>query len=176
MQSARPLRPAVIAGAHRWASCGSTIPDIELFIAAKQNSDKLTGFNISVGVTDEFMQHLKTGEPFPLRFEGKVYKEVDPRNLWNQIMQELLNMPSLVFCSWTRINNDEQPALSGAIEATNPCGEQPLPANGACLLGSFNLVKYVDWWNRSSTGISIAQISAASSGRWTTPSTGQFTR
>ena len=53
-------------------------PDIEQFITAKHNSDKLTGFNISVGVTDKFMNHLAEGKPFPLEFEGKVYKEVDP--------------------------------------------------------------------------------------------------
>ena len=53
-------------------------PDIEQFITAKNNSDKLTGFNISIGVTDEFMEHLEAQMPFPLRYEGRVYKEVDP--------------------------------------------------------------------------------------------------
>ena len=44
-------------------------PDIEEFITAKQNSDKLTGFNVSIGITDEFMEHLEQGKPFPLKFE-----------------------------------------------------------------------------------------------------------
>src|SRR5690606_6327889 len=52
-------------------------PDIELFIRAKQNSDKLTAFNISVGVTDEFMRAVQLGEKFPLKFEGRIYKTVD---------------------------------------------------------------------------------------------------
>ena len=123
-------------------------PDIELFIAAKQNSDKLTGFNISVGVTDEFMQHLRTGKPFPLRFNGRVYKEVDPNALWDMIMRGTWDYaePGVLFLD--TINNMNNLYHSELIEATNPCGEQPLPANGACLLGSFNLVKYVDQVNQ----------------------------
>ena len=167
---------AVIAGAHRWVCCGIDHPDIELFIAAKQNSDKLTGFNVSVGVTDEFMQHLKTGEPFPLRFEGKVYKEVDPRNLWNQIMRRNFEYaePGVLFLD--RINSMNNLHYLETIEATNPCGEQPLPANGACLLGSFNLVKYVDLveqkfdWDKYRADIRVVVR------RWTTPSIGQPTR
>ena len=61
-------------------------PDVEQFITAKQNSDKLTGFNISIGVTNEFMECLEQKKPFPLKFDGKVYKEVDPENLWDMVM------------------------------------------------------------------------------------------
>ena len=118
-------------------------PDIEQFICAKHNSDKLTGFNISVGVTDEFMEHLTSRKPFPLRFDGKVYKEVDPVALWDMIMRSTWDWaePGVLFID--HINNKNNLYYCETIEATNPCGEQPLPPFGACLLGSFNLVKYV---------------------------------
>ena len=118
-------------------------PDIEQFITAKHNSDKLTGFNISVGVTNEFMQHLESGKPFPLRYEGKVYKEVDPVALWDMVMRSTWDWaePGVLFID--HINNKNNLFYCEDIAATNPCGEQPLPPYGACLLGSFNLVKYV---------------------------------
>lgn len=119
-------------------------PDIEEFISAKLNSDKLTGFNISVGVTDKFMEHLDLGKPFPLHFEGKVYKEVDPVALWDQIMRNTWDWaePGVLFLD--TINRMNNLWYCESLEATNPCGEQPLPPFGACLLGSFNLVKYVE--------------------------------
>ena len=119
-------------------------PDIETFISAKQNSDKLTGFNISVGVTDEFMQHLKAKTPFSLKFEGRVYKEVDPVALWDAIMRSTWDYaePGVLFID--RMNEMNNLNYIETISASNPCAEQPLPPFGACLLGSFNLVKYVD--------------------------------
>ena len=119
-------------------------PDIEQFITAKANSDKLTGFNISVGVTDEFMEHLKASVPFPLRYGGKVYKEVDPVALWDMIMRSTWDWaePGVLFID--RINEMNNLHYCETMEATNPCAEQCLPPFGACLLGSFNLVKYVD--------------------------------
>jgi ribonucleoside-diphosphate reductase alpha chain len=118
-------------------------PDIEQFIAAKHNSDKLTGFNISVGVTDKFMECLANDTPFPLVFEGKVYKEIDPKALWDRIMNSTWDWaePGVLFID--TINNKNNLKYCENIEATNPCGEQPLPPYGACLLGSFNLTKYV---------------------------------
>ncbi len=118
-------------------------PDIEQFITAKNNSDKLTGFNVSIGVTDDFMRHLETGEPFPLKYNGEVYKEVDPKPLWDMIMRSTYDWaePGVLFID--RINEMNNLHYCEHIAATNPCGEQPLPPNGACLLGSFNLVKYV---------------------------------
>ena len=123
-------------------------PDIEQFITAKNNDNRLTGFNISVGVIDEFMHHLKKGRPFPLRFEGRVYKEVDPVALWDAIMRSTWDWaePGVLFID--RINDMNNLHYIETIEATNPCGEQPLPPYGACLLGSFNLVKYADMVNQ----------------------------
>ncbi len=118
-------------------------PSIEEFIYAKHNSDKLTGFNISILVTDKFMEHLREKKPFPLEFEGKVYKEVDPVALWDIVMKSTWDWaePGVLFVD--TINKKNNLWYCETISATNPCGEQPLPHNGACLLGSFNLVKYV---------------------------------
>lgn len=118
-------------------------PDIEEFITAKNNSDKLNGFNISIAVTDEFMMHLKAKRPFPLKFDGEVYKEVDPVALWDMIMHSTWDWaePGVIFID--TINKMNNLYYCETIGATNPCGEQPLPYNGACLLGSFNLTKYV---------------------------------
>jgi ribonucleoside-diphosphate reductase alpha chain len=118
-------------------------PDIEEFVAVKQNTDKLTGFNISVGVTDEFMRCLRSGDPFPLRFGGTVYRSIDARALWAKIMQSTWDWaePGVLFMD--TINRENNLWYCETIAATNPCGEQPLPPFGACLLGSFNLVKYL---------------------------------
>jgi len=118
-------------------------PDIEEFINAKNNLNKLTEFNISVGVTDEFMEAVKEGKKFSLHFEGRTYKVVDARNLWDSILRSTWDWaePGVLFID--RINKKNNLHYCETIAATNPCGEQPLPPYGACLLGSLNLVKYV---------------------------------
>ena len=122
-------------------------PDILDFIRAKRNSDKLTGFNISVGITDAFMECLEdTNKTFDLTFEGHVYKTLSNKEvheLWDEIMESTWDWaePGVLFID--RINEMNNLYYCETIEATNPCGEQPLPPYGACLLGSFNLTKYV---------------------------------
>ena len=119
-------------------------PDIYDFIRAKRNSDKLTGFNVSVGITDLFMHALKSeDDSFDLSFEGKVYKTISAKELWNEIMQSTWDWaePGVLFVD--RINELNNLHYCEEISATNPCGEQPLPYYGACLLGSFNLTKYI---------------------------------
>ena len=118
-------------------------PDIEEFIHAKQNENTLTGFNISVAITDEFMYCLEEGKPFPLKFNGEVYKEVDPQQLWDTIMRSTWDWaePGVLFID--QMNRMNNLWYCEEISATNPCGEQPLPPYGACLLGSFNLTKYL---------------------------------
>lgn len=128
-------------------------PDIEAFIRAKQVADAsipyemrpLRGFNMSVAVTDEFMDCLENDKPFALRFGGKVYREVDPKNLWEMIMRGTYDWaePGVLFID--TINKWNNLWYCETIAATNPCGEQPLPPYGACLLGSFNLVRYLVW-------------------------------
>jgi len=118
-------------------------PDIEEFIAAKQNTDNLTQFNVSVLVTDEFMEAMLEGRQFPLRFEGRTYKWVDARALWDEIMRSTWDWaePGVLFVDQAnRMNNLW---YCEYLPVTNPCGEQWLPEHGACLLGSFNLVKYL---------------------------------
>ena len=138
-------RTIVSAGHRRGAMMGVLRvdhPDIESFIRAKQNDNSLTNFNISVGVTDEFMDCVIKQKPFELKFNGKVYKHINANALWNEIMRANWDWaePGVLFID--RINDDNPLSYIETIEATNPCGEQPLPPFGACLLGSFNLVKY----------------------------------
>ena len=118
-------------------------PDIEAFINAKTNENQLTGFNVSVAVTDEFMEALIEDKPFELTFEGRTYKTINPRELWDTIMRNTWDWaePGVLFID--RINEMNNLYYCEDIEATNPCGEQPLPHYGACLLGSFNLPKYL---------------------------------
>ena len=121
-------------------------PDILDFIRAKRNSDKLTGFNISIGVTDAFMGAVTNDadDSFDLTFDGIVYERVSARELWTEIMESTWDWaePGILFID--RINEMNNLYYCETISATNPCGEQPLPYYGACLLGSFNLTKYVE--------------------------------
>ena len=119
-------------------------PDIYEFVRAKRNSDKLTGFNVSVGVTDKFMEAIKADDDsFDLVFEGEVYETISARKLWDEIMESTFDWaePGVLFID--RINEQNNLHYCEDISATNPCGEQPLPYYGACLLGSFNLTQYV---------------------------------
>ena len=118
-------------------------PDIEKFIRAKNNSTDLTQFNMSVAVTDKFMEAVKLDNDFDLVFEGTAYKTVKAKALWDDILRSTWDWaePGILFID--RINQKNNLHYCEEIAATNPCGEQPLPPNGACLLGSFNLAKYV---------------------------------
>ncbi|MCC5965753.1 MAG: adenosylcobalamin-dependent ribonucleoside-diphosphate reductase [Natronohydrobacter sp.] len=118
-------------------------PDIEQFIAAKQDAARLRMFNLSVLVTDPFMEAVKADGPWDLVFEGRVYQTVQARDLWNRIMRATYDYaePGVIFID--RINAANNLNYCETIAATNPCGEQPLPPYGACLLGSVNLARLV---------------------------------
>lgn len=118
-------------------------PDIETFIHSKTREGQLTNFNISVLITDEFMEAVKGDKDFDLRFEGQTYRTVRARHLWDAILRNTWDWaePGVLFID--RINAKNNLWYCERIAATNPCGEQPLPPYGACLLGSQNLVKYV---------------------------------
>ncbi|MBN2760912.1 MAG: adenosylcobalamin-dependent ribonucleoside-diphosphate reductase [Rhodobacteraceae bacterium] len=118
-------------------------PDIEDFITAKQDAARLRMFNLSVLVTDPFMDAVKADAAWDLVFDGRVYRTVQARDLWNRIMRATYDYaePGVIFID--RINTANNLAYCETIAATNPCGEQPLPPYGACLLGSINLARLV---------------------------------
>ncbi|OOY22698.1 ribonucleoside-diphosphate reductase, adenosylcobalamin-dependent [Thioclava sediminum] len=118
-------------------------PDIESFITAKQDSARLRMFNLSVLVTDAFMEAVKADGPWDLKYGDKVYHTLNARDLWNKIMRATYDYaePGVIFID--RINKMNNLNYVEQIAATNPCGEQPLPPYGACLLGSINLARLV---------------------------------
>lgn len=118
-------------------------PDIVEYIHAKQNEDTLTAFNLSVACSDPFMYAVMNDKEFDLTFGGRVYSTVRAVNLWDMIMRCNYDWaePGVLFID--RINFMNNLWYCEKIFATNPCGEQPLPPYGACLLGSFNLTMYL---------------------------------
>ena len=118
-------------------------PDIEDFITAKSDAARLRMFNVSVLITDAFMDAVKADDSWDLTFDGTVYHTVQARDLWNKIMRSTYDYaePGVIFID--RINAMNNLNYCETIAATNPCGEQPLPPYGACLLGSINMAKLV---------------------------------
>ena len=118
-------------------------PDVEAFIGAKSDPVRLRMFNMSVLITDPFMAAVKSGGAWDLQFGGKLYRTVQARDLWDQIMKSTYDFaePGVIFID--RINAANNLNYVETIAATNPCGEQPLPPYGACLLGSINMSRLV---------------------------------
>jgi ribonucleoside-diphosphate reductase alpha chain len=140
-------RTIMSAGARRGAMMGTlscSHPDIEAFIEAKRAPERLRNFNLSVLVSDAFMAKVEADEPWDLVFDGKLYKTVSARALWDRIMRATYDAaePGVIFID--RVNALNNLSYCETIHATNPCGEQPLPPYGACLLGSINLAKLID--------------------------------
>ncbi len=119
-------------------------PDIEAFIDAKREPNRLRMFNLSVLVTDKFMEAVKADAPWELTFGGTTYKSLPARELWDKIMRATYAYaePGVIFID--RINARNNLNYCETIHATNPCGEQPLPPYGACLLSSINLARLVE--------------------------------
>jgi ribonucleoside-diphosphate reductase alpha chain len=137
----------IMSAGHRRGAMMATLrcdhPDIEAFIDAKREPGRLRMFNLSVLVTDAFMEAVKEDGPWQLGFKGTVSKVLPARELWDKIMRATYAYaePGVIFID--RINRLNNLHYCEEITATNPCGEQPLPPYGACLLGSINLAALV---------------------------------
>ena len=137
----------IMSAGHRRGAMMATMrcdhPDIEAFIEAKRAPGRLRMFNLSVLVTDAFMAAVSEDAPWELAFGGTTYRVLRARELWDQIMRATYAYaePGVIFID--RINRRNNLHYCETISATNPCGEQPLPPYGACLLGSINLAKLV---------------------------------
>ena len=133
-------------GARRGANMGILRvdhPDIMEFIDVKSDLSELTNFNMSVAITDEFMECLLNNQTFTLRFNGVEYAKIDPWDIMNRMVHRAwcTGEPGWVFID--KINRDNPTPALGEIESTNPCGEQPLLPYEACNLGSINLANMV---------------------------------
>jgi ribonucleoside-diphosphate reductase alpha chain len=139
-------RTIMSAGARRGAMMATLRcdhPDIETFIEAKSDATRLRNFNLSVLVTDAFMEAVAADAPWPLVFGGTTYRVIPAKALWERLMRATYDYaePGVIFID--RVNRRNNLAYLEEIHATNPCGEQPLPPYGACLLGSINLTRFI---------------------------------
>src|ERR1700736_1858826 len=144
-------RTIMSAGYRRGAMMGTLRcdhPDVEAFIEAKREPGRLRMFNLSVLVSDAFMKAVEENAPWELSFGGPdgaktTWKVLPARELWDKIMRATYAYaePGVIFID--RINRRNNLHYCETINATNPCGEQPLPPYGACLLGSINLAVLV---------------------------------
>lgn len=123
-------------------------PDIMQFIQCKDKEGAFWTFNISVAVTDKFMQAVKDNDNWDLQFKGKVYQTIKARELWDYMVQHAWHNgdPGIIFLDTVNRNN----CYPEVIEACNPCGEQMLPGHTSCNLGSIDLSRFVvdgqvDW-------------------------------
>ena len=139
-------RTIMSAGARRGAMMATMRcdhPDIEDFISAKRQVGRLRNFNLSVLATDPFMAAVEADAEWPLVFGGRTFKTIRAKALFDAITQATYDYaePGVIFID--RINKRNNLHYCEEIHSTNPCGEQPLPAYGACLLGSINLARLV---------------------------------
>jgi len=140
-------RTIMSAGTRRGAMMGvmrDHHPDILSFVDAKKDRTRLRMFNLSVLVSDALIEAVDADAVWPLHFNERVYETIRARDLWNAIMEATYDYaePGVIFID--RVNQLNNLSWLEDIAATNPCGEQPLPPYGACLLGSLNLSRFVE--------------------------------
>jgi ribonucleoside-diphosphate reductase alpha chain len=142
------------------ASLACDHPDIEDFVAAKAQPGRLTHFNLSVLVSDAFMTAVRADAPWELKFGGAVFRTLPARALWERILRASYDSaePGVIFID--RINARNNLGYCETIATTNPCGEQPLPPYGACVLGSVNLAALVERPFASDAALDLEQLAA----------------
>ena len=154
-------RTIMSAGARRGAMMAcmrADHPDIEAFIDAKAGAGQLANFNLSVLASDRFVAAVRADGEWDLVFDGKIYRTLKARALWRRMMRASYDYaePGVIFID--RINANNNLAYCETIAATNPCGEQPLPPYGACLLGSINLAALVNNPFEPNAAIDVARL------------------
>lgn len=122
--------------------CSVSHPEIEEFIAAKVEHDKLTQFNISVIIDDRFLQAVENDEDWELKFAGRVYRTVKARGLWNNILDNMLEHSEPGIINWSKLIKNNSYYFS-PIRGCNPCGEIPLGDYEVCNLMSLNLANFI---------------------------------
>ena len=157
----------IMSAGHRRGAMMATMrcdhPDIEEFVRAKHEAGRLRMFNLSVLVSDPFLAAVKADAPWELVFGGVSFRTVPARELWEKIVRASYAYaePGVIFID--RINARNNLRYCETISATNPCGEQPLPPYGACLLGSVNLARLVRRPFEDGAGIDTAELEQLSS-------------
>ena len=155
----------LVSHPHRRAAIMATLrcdhPDIEHFIRAKRFSDRLPHCNLSVLVTDGFVRGVRADASWDLVVDGKTVRRLPARALWQELAQAALESgePGVLFID--RINRENNLAYAETITACNPCGEVPLPAQGACVLGSLNLTRFVSAPFQPGSHFEFARLASA---------------
>lgn len=154
-------RTIMSAGQRRGAQMGvmrCDHPDIMEFITAKRKNNSLQMFNLSVAITDKFISAFKQNGKWNLTFNGEIKKTIQASELWELIMKSTYDFaePGVIFID--KVNKMNNLGYCEEIRATNPCGEQPLPPYGACLLGSINLTKFVKAAFTKNSSVNYSEI------------------
>ncbi len=139
--------------------CDISHPEVKDFINAKVEHDKLTQFNISVIINNDFLRAVEENDKWDLKFAGKVYETVQAIDLWNMILDSMLKNSEPGLINWDNLKKNNTYYFA-PIHGCNPCGEQPLENFGACNLGSLVLPHFIinknTDWKKLSRAIKIA--------------------
>ena len=158
----------VLASGNRRGAMMATLrvdhPDVLEFIDAKRDPSALRFFNLSVQVTDRFLEAVRRDEPWPLAHPAgseSIARVLPARELWSRLLESSYGMsePGVLFVD--TINRENNLAWRECLTTTNPCGEVPLPPYGACDLGSINLPRFVRGPFTAAAALDLDAIEAA---------------